>query len=30
MCVQVCIAPNDDSGKKTTRTGFPVPHLLRT
>jgi hypothetical protein len=26
----VCIAPNDDSGKKTTRTGFPVPHLLRT
>ena len=30
MCVQVCIAPSDDSGKKTTRTGFPVPHLLRT
>ena len=30
MCVQVCIAPNDDVGKKTTRTGFPVPHLLRT
>jgi chemotaxis protein CheX len=29
MCVQVCIAPNDDSTKKTTRTGFPVPHLLR-
>jgi chemotaxis protein CheX len=29
MCVQVCIAPNDDTGKKTTRTGFPVPHLLR-
>jgi chemotaxis protein CheX len=30
MCVQVCIAPNADTGKKTTRTGFPVPHLLRT
>jgi chemotaxis protein CheX len=30
MCVQVCIAPNIDTGKKTTRTGFPVPHLLRT
>lgn len=30
MCVQVCIAPNDETGKKTTRTGFPVPHLLRT
>ncbi len=30
MCVQVCIAPNVDAGKKTTRTGFPVPHLLRT
>jgi chemotaxis protein CheX len=30
MCVQVCIAPNLDNGKKTTRTGFPVPHLLRT
>jgi chemotaxis protein CheX len=30
MCVQVCIAPNEDGGKKTTRTGFPVPHLLRT
>jgi len=30
MCVQVCISPNDDAGKKTTRTGFPVPHLLRT
>jgi len=29
MCVQVCIAPNDDA-KKTTRTGFPVPHLVRT
>jgi len=29
MCVQVCIAPNDDSTKKTTRAGFPVPHLLR-
>jgi chemotaxis protein CheX len=27
MCVQLCIAPNDES-KKTTRTGFPVPHLL--
>ncbi|HEX5227176.1 MAG TPA: chemotaxis protein CheX [Bryobacteraceae bacterium] len=30
MCVQVCIAPNADAAKKTTRTGFPVPHLLRT
>jgi chemotaxis protein CheX len=30
MCVQVCISPNDEAGKKTTRTGFPVPHLLRT
>jgi len=30
MCVQVCIAPNQDAAKKTTRTGFPVPHLLRT
>jgi len=30
MCVQVCIAPNVDAGKKTTRTGFPVPHLPRT
>ena len=29
MCVQVCIAPCDES-KKTTRTGFPVPHLLHT
>jgi chemotaxis protein CheX len=29
MCVQVCIAPNLDTGKKTTRSGFPVPHLLR-
>jgi len=30
MCVQVCITPHVDHGKKTTRTGFPVPHLLRT
>ena len=30
MCVQICIAPNDDAGKKTTRTGFPMPHLVRT
>jgi chemotaxis protein CheX len=30
LCVQVCIAPNLDAGKKTTRTGFPVPHLVRT
>jgi chemotaxis protein CheX len=30
MCVQICIAPNnDDTAKKTTRTGFPIPHLLR-
>jgi chemotaxis protein CheX len=30
MCVQVCITPNADAGKKTTRTGFPIPHLLRS
>jgi chemotaxis protein CheX len=30
MCVQVCIAPNTDHSKKTTRSGFPVPHLVRT
>jgi len=30
MCVQVCIAPNSDAAKKTTRTGFPIPHLLRS
>jgi chemotaxis protein CheX len=30
LCVQVCIAPNVDAHKRTTRTGFPVPHLLRT
>lgn len=30
LCVQVCIAPNQDAAKKTTRTGFPVPHLVRT
>lgn len=30
MCVQVCIAPNQDAGKKTMRTGFPIPHLLRS
>jgi chemotaxis protein CheX len=30
MCVQVCITPNTDTARKTTRTGFPVPHLLRT
>ena len=30
MCVQVCIAPNTENSKKTTRSGFPVPHLLRT
>ena len=29
LCVQVCIAPNSESGKKI-RTGFPVPHLLST
>jgi chemotaxis protein CheX len=29
MCVQVCIAPNQDSAKKTTRTGFPIPHVLQ-
>jgi chemotaxis protein CheX len=30
MCVQVCIAPNTDATRKTTRTGFPIPHLLRS
>jgi chemotaxis protein CheX len=30
MCVQVCIAPNADPARKTTRTGFPIPHLLQT
>jgi len=30
MCVQLCIAPNTDSTKKTTRTGFPIPHVLRS
>src|SRR5579863_2865076 len=30
LCVQVCIAPNVEGAKKTTRTGFPVPHLVRT
>ena len=30
MCVQVCISPNTESSKKATRSGFPVPHLLRT
>ncbi len=30
LCVQICIAPNVDATRKTTRTGFPVPHLLRT
>jgi len=29
MCEQMCIAPNDESGQKTTRTGFPIPHLLQ-
>lgn len=30
MCVQVCIAPNNETSKKTTRTGFPIPHLLHS
>src|ERR1700722_11169028 len=30
LCVQMCRAANADAGKKTTRAGFPVPHLLRT
>jgi chemotaxis protein CheX len=30
MCVQLCIVPNTDQGKKTTRTGFPIPHLLQS
>jgi len=30
MCVQVCITPNEDAAKKTTRTGVPIPHLLRS
>jgi len=29
LCVQVCIAPNSDPAKKTTRT-FPMPHLVNT
>lgn len=29
MCVQLCIVPNTEAAKKTTRTGFPIPHLLR-
>jgi chemotaxis protein CheX len=28
MCVQVCIAPNPDNGKKEGRPGFPIPHML--
>lgn len=28
MCVQLCIVPNTEA-KKTTRTGFPIPHLLK-
>lgn len=30
MCVQVCIAPSLDESKKTTKAGFPIPHLVRT
>jgi chemotaxis protein CheX len=30
MFIQMCIAPCPDTMKKTTRTGFPVPHLLPT
>ena len=30
MCVQMCIAPNPDAGKKTPRGGFPIPHVLQT
>lgn len=28
LCVQVCLAPNPDGGEKSTRAGFPVPHVL--
>ncbi|HTW65261.1 MAG TPA: chemotaxis protein CheX [Bryobacteraceae bacterium] len=30
MCVQLCIVPNADAAKKTTRTGFPIPHVLHS
>lgn len=30
MCVQLCIAPNVDESKKATKSGFPIPHLIRT
>jgi chemotaxis protein CheX len=29
MCVQICIAPNPDTAKKTPRGGFPIPHVLQ-
>jgi chemotaxis protein CheX len=29
MCVQICIAPNNDAFLKTPRTGFPMPHLRK-
>ena len=28
LYVQVCLVPNQDQGQKTTRAGFPVPHVL--
>lgn len=28
LCVQVCIAPNPDSGQQQSRAGFPIPHVL--
>jgi len=28
MCVQLCLAQNPDANAKSTRAGFPIPHLL--
>lgn len=30
MFVQMCIVPASDHARRTSRTGFPVPHLLPT
>ena len=29
MCVQICIAPNVNTDKRTIRPLFPIPHLVR-
>jgi len=29
MCVQMCLAPNADAGKKAPKAGFPIPHVLQ-